>query len=316
MQKLPELTLEMLNDHIKNLANFAFDIDKESKVILGIIAKNGPSTETRIASLGKRRTILSREKIRRRLLVTDLSSDFLTVKKGKKIGNLKGKREKLYSLTFKGFLASLAEAPIQENFWVKNYLKKITNEINPTISKIFLKHISYMIGVFLVLNSSKTGLLTNDHDFENDFFDYYFTGSTLHDLIRMRVIKKTYTKHKDFFIYCVIQFFVSCQVLGTLMMNVSDKDGIYAHDKIKSHNINSEEIVKDWMWLMFSSSNKISRVDLKKQKDYEPITFIRILGGQDTMAQISSFARDELRRIKPKRRFHEHSLLRKKWTGR
>jgi len=279
---------------------------------LGIIAKNGLSTETRIASLGKRRTILSRDIIRRRLLVTDLSSDFLSVKIGDKIGNLPEKREKIYSLTFKGFLASLAETSIQENFWVKNYVKTIKKKSDTTVAEIFLNHIHYMVGTFLVLHSRRRGLLTQDNDMEEDFFDYYFVGSTLHNLIRMRIIKKTYTKHKEFFIHCVIQFFVSCDVLGTLIMNASDKDGIInMYNKINSYNRSLEDIITDWMWSMFTSSNKISKFNLEKQNGYEPITFIKILGGQDTMAQIRSFARDELRRIKPKRKFHEHSLLRK-----
>ena len=65
------------------------------------------------------------------------------------------------------------------------------------------------------------------------------------------------------------------------------------------------------MWLMFTDSDKISRINFKKQKDYEPISFIKILGGQDTMGAIRFFARDDLRRIKPRRKFHEHTLLRK-----
>lgn len=311
MQKLPEFTQEKLNFYIKNLADSAFDIDKESKVILGIIAKNGPCTETKITKLGKRRTILTREIIRRRLLKTDLSFDFLSVEKGKNIGNLPGKTEKIYHLTFKGFLASLSEVSIQENYWTKKYIKKITDEIDSNTSIVFLKHISCMIGVFLVLNSRRTGLLTEDQDLELDFSDYYFIGSTIHDLIRMRVIKKIYAQHKEFFIYCIIQFFVSCYVLGTLRMNVTDKDRFNAYDRIKSYNSSSENIFTDWMWLMFTDSDKISKIILKKQKDYEPISFIRILGGQDTIGAIRSFARDELRQIKPKRKFHEHTLLRK-----
>lgn len=311
MQKLPKFTQEKLNYHLKNLANSVFTIDKESKVILGIIAKNGPCTEFKITKLGRRRIILSREIIRRRLLITDLSNGFLSTEKGKKIGNLPGKVEKIYKLTFKGFLASLSDVLIQENYWVKCYLKNIHNDIDLTTSEVFLKHISCMIGIFLVLHSTKSGLLIDDQDLEWDFSDYYFDGSTIHNLIRMKVIKEIYMKHKDFFIYCMIQFFVSCYVLGTLRMNVSDKDWFNAYKKTESYNLNSENIFRDWMWLMFSDSEKFSRINTKKQNDYEPISFIGILGGQDTMGAIRSFARDELRRIKPKRKFHEHSLLRK-----
>ena len=53
LQNLENLTLNNLDNNLKKLSLYAFDIDKESRVILGIIAKNGPLTETKIASLGK-----------------------------------------------------------------------------------------------------------------------------------------------------------------------------------------------------------------------------------------------------------------------
>lgn len=163
----------------------------------------------------------------------------------------------------------------------------------------------------MVLHSRRRGLLTQDNDIEEDFFDYYFVGSTLHNLIRMRIIKKTYTKHKEFFIHCVIQFFVSCYILGTLIMNISDRFGtINVYDKINAYDRRKEDIITHWMWSMFTLSNNTTKKTLDRQNDEEKISFIGILG-QDVMAQIRSFARDKLRRIKPKRRFYEHSLLKK-----
>ena len=76
-------------------------------------------------------------------------------------------------------------------------------------------------------------------------------------------------------------------------------------------NQNDENIFREWMWLMFSDSDKFTKINFEKQKDYVPTSFIKILGGQDTMGAIQSFDRYELRRIKPKRKFHEHTLLRK-----
>ena len=146
MQESSKYTLDFLDNQLKKLSKICFNLDKESRVILGIIAKNGPSSETKITSLGKRRTILSREIIRYRILKSDLSGkdNFLSMKKGKKIGNLQ-KVEKLYSLTFKGMLASLSEIPLRENYWIKNYIIMINSLTNEITSKEFLNHMYYHI---------------------------------------------------------------------------------------------------------------------------------------------------------------------------
>ena len=194
-------TLEFLDSKLSNLSKICFDIDKESRAILGIIAKHGPISETRISSLGKRRIILSRDIIRYRLLTSDLSGkdDYLSVKKGKKIGNLHIV-EKLYSLTLKGLLASLSEVPLRENFWMKHYINMINKISNDITSKEFLNHIYYHIVLFLIFNSKKEGMLTNYKNPETDFYDEYYPEGPLGNLLGQHNIKGIPIAFKELFV--------------------------------------------------------------------------------------------------------------------
>jgi len=309
---------------LKTLSDFTFDIDKESRVILGIIAKHGPVTETKIASLGKRRIILTRDIIRRRLIFTDLSSDFLTVKKGKKIGNLKGKREKLYSLSFKGFLASLRETPIQENFWIKHYIdmvKKITDELT---AKVFLDHIYYSIGAFLILHSNKRGMLTTFKNPEEEFYDNYDDGSSLDRILWSRTTVRIPSEYQEMFAHCVVQFFVSCEVIGSLLKNALQKKQFPKYlvknwDK-PSYMIEYEitdDLFRQWMWTMFITPHKTLKEILKEcdddgdYEDEEDFSFEYIIGDEPS-DEIRFMAEKEFRRIKPKGKLSGESLVQQK----
>jgi len=327
MQENHKFTLKFLDKSLANISRSAFEIDNESKAILGIIASHGPVSETKIANLGKRRIILSRDIIRRRLLVTDLSSDFLSVKKGKKIGNLKGKREKFYSLTFKGVLASIVETPIQENFWIKHYLemvKKITGELT---ANEFLNHIYYSIGAFLILHSIKRGMLTTFKDPEEEFYENYSIEGELPKLIHKPQVKGIPDEHKELFIHCVVQFFVSCEVIGnllktTLQKNLFPKYLVKDWDK-PSYMIEDEitdDLFRRWMWTMFMTHDKTLSQILKEYEnddDYEDdelFSFENILG-DEKWDNVSFMAADELKKIIPKLKIKPHEFVNKSRTG-
>ena len=187
-----KFTLDFLDNELKKLSKICFSIDKESRVILGIIAKNGPISETRIKSLGKNRTILSREIIRYRILKSDLSGkdNFLSMKRGKKIGNL-NKVEKLYSLTLKGLLASLSETTLRESFWMKHYMLMINKISDKNTSKEFLNNIYLHIVLFLIIHTRKIGMLTNYENLEIDFYDEYISisGAIISNVVSQTQIK-------------------------------------------------------------------------------------------------------------------------------
>ena len=300
---------------LKTLSDFTFDIDKESKVILGIIAKHGPVTETKIASLGRRRIILTRDIIRRRLVFTDLSSDFLTVKKGKKIGNLKGKREKFYRLSFKGFLASLRETPIQENFWIKNYIKMIEKISDDITANALLYHIYFSIGSFLILHSNKKGLLTQYNNPENEFDDNYDNDSSLSKILWSMSTVRIPSEYQEMFAHCVVQFFVSCEVIGSLIKNSLSKKIIkdYENEEFDSYDELVSVFFRDWMESMFLALNRTPEQILKQSEKYDfddedDFSFENIIG-DEPMDNVRFMAEDEFRRIKPKGELSGESLI-------
>ena len=266
LQNLENLTLNNLDNNLKKLSLYAFDIDKESRVILGIIAKNGPLTETKIASLGKRRTILSRDIIRRRLLVTDLTSGFLSVKLGKKIGNLQGKREKKYSLTLKGLLASLSETSLQENFWIKNYLKTIESISNTITSKLFLRHIYCAIISFLILHSNKKGFLTKYNNLEEDF-EYNYSFDKFIQITERTQIKRINKEFRELFAEYSIQFFVSSEVIGEAL-NYTLKISLFTSNQKENDYCHYDEILecffRSWGETIFLSLGKTPQKILKE----------------------------------------------------
>ena len=319
MQENTRFTLDFFDKNLRILSEFAFDIDKESKAILGIIAKHGPSTETKITSLGKRRIILSRDIIRRRLIFKDLSSDFLSVKKGKKIGNLKGKREKFYSLTLKGFLASLAEIPIQENFWIKNYIEMIKEITDDITSQELLKHIYYSVGVFLILNSRGRGLLTSFSKPEEVLYENYNWDGELNNLVWKNQVIRVPKQYNDLFIHSTVQFFVSCEVLGRLLRRTLDKN-LYVKDP---DDVGYDETIsvlfRDWMSTMFLAVSKSPKQILghSEKIDYEEddvIDFDIILGDEKS-DNILFMAADELNRIKPELKIDPINFVNKGRTG-
>ncbi len=327
MQENTKFTLDYFDKNLRNLSGFAFDIDRESRVILGIIAKNGPVTETKITSLGKRRIILSRDIIRRRIVDTDLSSDFLSTKKGKKIGNLKGKQEKFYSLTFKGFLASLFEIPIQENFWIKNYIKMIKNITSDITAKEFLNHIYFSVAAFLILHCNKRGMLTTFKEPEEEFFNNYGFEGALPQILEKTHVKGIPEEYEKLFIYCVVQFFVSCEVIGNLL-DITLQKKSFPKSLVKNWNNRhygiKEEIIhnlfRSWMWTMFMTHNKTLKEILKeceKVGDYEDdegLSFADELG-DEKWDSIFFMTADKLNKIKPELNIQRTKFVNKSRIG-
>ncbi len=314
MQEIVKLTLENLDASLKKLSKFTFDIDDESRIILGLVAKNGASTETRITKLGYRRIILSRDIIRRRLLVTDLSSGFFTVKKGKKIGNLKGKQEKFYSLTFKGILASLYETKLSDNYWIKNYISNIEKITNKTIAELFLKHIYHSMIIYLILNSQTKGSLTHYTASQSDIGDIYYSLGSLHNSIYFgHDVKGIPSQYRELFINSAIEFYVSCNVIPNLIYDLK------LSPKLLTDRVGSESdrfviiFFEDWMYSIFDVIGKTFEKVFKEYPDHnvvkdEPINFEEILGGSPTV-KIEELAKKLYLKSNPKGTFDYHQTL-------
>lgn len=306
MHKHSKYTLDFLNDELKKLSRLCFNIDKESRVILGIIAKNGPSSETKITSLGKRRIILSREIIRYRILNSDLSGkdNFLTMKKGKKIGNLK-KIEKLFSLTFKGLLASLSEIPLNENFWVKNYLEMIKELTSEITASEFIKHLYFHVTVFMIYHSKKDGMLTHYKEPETDFYDEYYPEGPLGNLLSQTNIKGIPIESKDLFIHCIENFFVSSEIVGNLVkksLNIDYKSKT-EDEMFWEYDEYVDNFFRRWMWTMFLaidySPKKIMKLyeEDDEENAIEDSINVEDVFGPEMWDEFSFTARDELQKL-------------------
>lgn len=309
MHESSKYTLDFLDHELRKLSKICFNVDKESRVILGIIAKNGPSSETKITSLGIRRTILSREIIRYRILKSDLSGkdNYLSMKRGRKIGNLQ-KVEKLYSLTLKGVLSSLSEVPLRENFWMKNYMHMINKISDENTSKEFLNHIYLHIVLFLILHAKKVGILTNYENLETDFYDEYVSGGNISNLVGQTQIKGIPIEFKKIFVDSFIPYFVSFNVVGNLLKNSLRLDYSSTHDEEQEWEYDEfiDKIFRRWMWTMFFSTNKTPKQILKISENYfDPSLMESIINVSEEIgdyellsgSSIDSMAEDKLEKI-------------------
>lgn len=326
MQETLKLTLENLDNSLKKLSFFAFGIDKESRIILGIIAKNGSSTETRITKLGNRHLILTRDIIRRRLLITDLSSDFLSTKKGKKIGNLKGKREKFFSLTFKGILASLYKTKLSENYLIKNYISNIEKITNKTIADLFLQHIYHCIIIHLILNSKENGFLTNYKASQSDITNLYYTRGSFYSSVHFENdVKGIPSQFRELFINSVIEFYVLCTAISNLLNDLKipskylskEKDYEFFKKSDREEMRKSQFMIiffEGWMYSIFDIIGKTPEKLFKEYPDHdyvieEPIDFEEIL--KDTpISKIEELSKKLYLNLNPQGEFDRaHSFL-------
>lgn len=320
MQRISKYTLNSLDDELNELAKICFDIDRESRAILGILAKYGPLSQTRITSLGKRRTILSRDIIRYRISKTDLSGkdDFLTVKKGKKIGNLK-KVEKLYSLTFKGILASLSEVILSENFWIKNYVNILTEISDDITAKEFFHHIYHHIILFLIFHSKQEGMLTKYNNPETDFNDEYSFQGHLISLLFQQRIKGIPVNFKETFIDSLEAFLISVYIVGNLFkksLRISNTKN-NNHKRIVNHEKYVEIFLRQWMWTIFLAvGNKPKKIlELHEKNDesdhdvVESEIIIQDSFGEDIVNDFLLIAEEELMKIDPNLHFDSNESL-------
>ena len=241
------------------------------------------------------------------------------MKPGKQIGNIQ-KREKLYSLTFKGFLASLHECPMKNNFWIKNYLTMITKLTNETTAKEFLDHIYLHIVLFLILHARKVGILTTYENLEIDFYDEYRSGGELSNLLNQSQIKGIPIEFKEVFIDSFIPYCVSFEVIGNLLKNSLQLD-YSSNDEEEQEWEYSEfvdKIFRRWMWSMFISKNITPKQILKKSENYYDPEFLESIinvseeiGDSEVFSgsYMDSEAQDRLAEIEPNIEYDLHESL-------
>lgn len=164
----------------KILVNFSkslFKLDPLEQTILGIIAKEGPLREDEIVKIAYQRNANhTRDRIRYRLKhhrssETLVTLGFVSLKTGKKIGNIKNKSEQVYHLTFKGLIASLCLTKFEDNYMVKKFKDSISKFVNrynlPEFSIQFMK---YHLAMFMLKNVLDGSKLTSLKNLEADMY--------------------------------------------------------------------------------------------------------------------------------------------------
>jgi len=181
--RVSKTTLERYDSPVydidKILSSFSkslFELDPLERTILGIIGKEGSVNENTIVQKAfKKNADYSRDKVRYRLnhpkspkILLKLS--FISKVKGKQIGNLK-KNENMYSLTFKGLIASLAMNKFEGNYMVKKFKDLISKWINThNIPDFSIQFMKYHLALFMLKHVMEGSKLTGLKNIEPMFF--------------------------------------------------------------------------------------------------------------------------------------------------
>lgn len=153
---------------LSSFSKSLFELDPLERTILRIIGENGSVNEKTIAYYAfKQNADYTRDRVRYRLDHSKgskilLKLNFIHKTKGRKIGNFT-KNENMYSLTFKGLMASLSSIKFEEIQMVKKFNELISLWINtyniPNFSIQFIKyHLALFMLKYVLEGSTLTGL--------------------------------------------------------------------------------------------------------------------------------------------------------------
>jgi len=230
--------------------------------------------------------------------------------------------EKFYSLSFKGFLASLCETPIRENFWVRNYIKLIGKISDDITANALLDHIYFSIVSFMILHSNKKGLLTKYSKPEKDIYDNYDTEGSLYKILWNMSTLRILPEYQEMFTHCVVQFFVSCEVVGTLVKKSLSKKIIKDCKSVDSDSYDALLVTffRSWIDSMFLALNRTPKQILKQSQkfdydDEDDYSFEFRFPSEEPNDEVSFMAADELNRIKPELKIKPHEFVNKSMRG-
>jgi hypothetical protein len=130
-----------------------YDLDKESVNILSILARTGTCNYQEIAQVGFHHNI-DRFMVKRRIEGTAKFDGleplgFVKVKRGRRRYN---KEEQKFSLTLKGFMASLSKVAFEDNYLVKHFYEFITSWSNNDVAlaSVFVQCMKFDLALFML----------------------------------------------------------------------------------------------------------------------------------------------------------------------
>lgn len=133
-----------IKSHIKDV--FTDKVTDNDYYILGEFAKMGETYRNRINLAN-----LSDRQVSRRVDVL-FKNNFLTLIKSTRYRNIKGKKTRIFGLTFKGLLASLHSTNLEDTYLFKTYQKLIGTEISPDAISFYVKYVKCFLIYFLFSN--------------------------------------------------------------------------------------------------------------------------------------------------------------------
>ena len=175
----------------------------------------------------------------------------------------KEKNEKIFTLTFKGFLASLSQTNIHENFWIKSYIQFIKEITNEKISEYFLLHMYNHIMMFFTIHSKNLEILTKYKNPEIDFHYNYDFDFAFH-IINEKTIRNIPKKYHELFLFSSDNFFISSYELGHLIKQYVQQDNIEKCDDV-CFDAFLDYFFRNWMNNIFLKPKQLKRI-LKTRK--------------------------------------------------
>jgi len=268
----------------KILASFSkslFDLDSIEQAILGIIAKEGSLSEDEIVRIAfKRNANHTRDKIRYRLkhhrnTETLATLGFVAVKTGKKIGNIKNKKEQVYNLTFKGLIGSLCLTKFEDNYMVKKFKDSISKFVNrynlPEFSIQFMK---YHLAMFMLKNVLDGSKLTSLKNLEADMYAMSTGDPFLGTAFPQKIENE---KLSEIIIDIRAWFHVYSQVLKKCIEKIGDEGWQKAKyhgnkNDVRFVELPSETNYTSWVLPQYVQNwyDRIERIQFKDLEKFEP----------------------------------------------
>lgn len=174
-----------LNPAIKSHVKDVFNLTDSDYYILSEFAKMGETYRNRINLAN-----LSNRQVSRRVDVL-FKNNFLTLIKSTSYKNIRGKKTRIFGLTFKGLLASLHYADLEDTYLFKKYQKLIGAEISLDAIPFYVKYIKDYLIYFLISNKI-TGIKFDDMPNVTNWFDNNFdvTHFSNQDIKLLKKLKK------------------------------------------------------------------------------------------------------------------------------
>jgi hypothetical protein len=262
-----------IDDLLQTLSKDLFKITSTSRTILALLGRKGSQIESQLSN----NTLRNRTSIGRNI---NKSKGLLELGFIYESSDKKHKRKRPFTLTFKGFLGSLAKTKVEENFLIKLYLKKIEKKSDQKFAEFVLNYIKYNLAVVLYWHKLNGFILTDLNNVMS-----YLSNFNYRQLYDAFPIELTYVKdQKQINEFIIIrQFFLSLQIaMAKLLQNKEKKFLLDPYEILGCNNklqlYYSEEFlysfIKGWMHCLDFPEYFDPKIPLRKVDHIIPVVNI------------------------------------------